>query len=147
MHTMMTVVCTTLMLGAAALVLAPALADEEAHAHCSNSSCSSMINSSALDNDGAYDGANALGWRVNETYATAACNMPILDANELPPGALAQRLATATTPLLITGMLDSQLPGWRAQAAAYQDASRRASVGVLLVRLNEHVDDLFSTAL
>jgi hypothetical protein len=109
MHTMMTVVCTTLMLGAAALVLAPALADEEAHAQCSNSSCSSSINSSA--------GANELGWRVNATHVTAACNMPILDASELPPAALAQRLATATTPLLITGMLHSQLPGWRAQAA------------------------------
>ena len=57
-----------------------------------------------------------MGLTSAPTHATTACNMPVLDAGAggLFLGALVQRLAAATTPLLIRGLLD--LPGWRAQA-------------------------------
>jgi hypothetical protein len=54
-----------------------------------------------------------LGWRKNPARITAACNMPVLDAGAvggLSLSTLVQQLATATTPLLIHGLLD--LPSW-----------------------------------
>lgn len=89
-------------------------------------------------------GVGEHGWRVNVTHASAACNMPVLDASvyaepdELRP--LVERLAAATAPLLIRGLLD--LPGWQAQAGAlgnrsallqeFGDEQMQLSAGALL---------------
>eukprot|EP01052_Picozoa_sp_SAG31_P036601 SAG31_NODE_4597_length_3105_cov_2.095143_2_plen_466_part_00 len=56
---------------------------------------------------------NGFGWRENATHVTAACNIPVIDAGAagLPVGGLVQRLAAATTPLLIRGLFDHSI--WR----------------------------------
>ena len=61
-------------------------------------------------------------WQENATHATAACNMPVLDAGGLSPAALVQRLAAATTPLLIRGVVNLS-GGWRAQAGTLGNRS------------------------
>ena len=62
-------------------------------------------------------------WPVNTTHATPPCNVPVLDAGSLSPATLTQRLAAATTPLLIRGLVD--LPRWELQADTF---SKRAAL-------------------
>jgi hypothetical protein len=97
--------------------------------------------------------ATAFGWRVNKTHPTAACNMPVLDVGgqgnsgdgALSSRELARRLAAATTPLLIRGLLDggksgranAWLAGWRAQSSALGNRSAlMAAHGELEVQLS-----------
>jgi hypothetical protein len=63
------------------------------------------------------------GWRENTAHATTACNMPVLDAGAdgLTLDTLVQRLASATTPLLIRGLLDH--PDWLVQANTLSNRS------------------------
>jgi hypothetical protein len=96
-----------------ALLGSAAQADD---AQCSSSSSATSSEAGGFESGG-------LGWRENATHATTACNMPVLDAGAggLTLSALVQRLAAATTPLLIRGLLDHQ--NWRAQAGALGNRS------------------------
>lgn len=57
-------------------------------------------------------------------------------------GPKVQQLATATTPLLVRGMLESDLPGWRAQAARLSSPQLGKEFGD--VRMNLSVGKLLS---
>ena len=67
------------------------------------------------------DADGGLGWHENAAHATAACNMPVLDARQWSLSALAEHLAATSTPLLIRGLHD--LPSWRRQADALGNRS------------------------
>ena len=111
---------------------APALTAGDAQCSSSSSRAGTCTGSEPADR----------GWRENTAHATTACNVPVLDAGAggLSLGELVPRLAAATTPLLIRGLLD--LPAWRTQADAlgnrsalleqFGDEKMQLSVGTLL---------------
>lgn len=77
------------------------------------------------------------GWLTNLSHVSGGCNMEVIVVgDQLSLDALAQRMATATAPLLVRGLFDH--PEWRAQAAVL---GRRAALtngilGLEMIRLS-----------
>ena len=88
-------------------------------AQCRGSS--HIVSSDSSDRSADCDGGR--GWLKNSTHATTTCNMPVLNvgAEGSSSVSLVQRLAAATTPLLIRGLVD--FPGWRSQADTFGNRS------------------------